>query len=64
MPMPASYLPYLPDQDFLLPHSMREWLPEGHLAYFINDTVDSLDLRRFTRAMPRAARATSRFTRP
>lgn len=30
--MPASYLPYLPDQDMLLPHSMREWLPEGHLA--------------------------------
>ena len=45
--MAASYLPYLPDQDFLLPHSMREWLPEGHLAYFINDTVDSLDLRAF-----------------
>jgi hypothetical protein len=34
--MPASYLPYLPDQDFLLPHSMREWLHEGHLAYFKN----------------------------
>jgi len=31
----------------LLPHSMREWLPEGHLAYFINDTVDSLDLQAF-----------------
>jgi transposase len=45
--MPISYLPYLPDQDFLLPHSMREWLPEGHLAYFINDTVDSLDLQAF-----------------
>jgi transposase len=45
--MPVSYLPYLPDQDFLLPHSMREWLPEGHLAYFINDTVDSLDLQAF-----------------
>lgn len=27
----------LPDQDFLLPHSMREWLPEGHLVYFTND---------------------------
>lgn len=45
--MPTSYLPYLPDQDFLLPHSMREWLPEGHLAYFINDTVDSLNLGAF-----------------
>jgi transposase len=45
--MPISYQPYLPDQDFLLPHSMREWLPEGHLAYYINDTVDSLDLQAF-----------------
>jgi transposase len=45
--MAASYLPYLPDQDFLLPPSMREWLPEGHLAYFIGDTVDSLNLLAF-----------------
>ena len=45
--MAASYLPYLPDQDFLLPPTMREWLPEGHLAYFISDTVDSLDLQAF-----------------
>ena len=45
--MPISYQSYLPDQDFLLPHSMREWLPEGHLAYFINDTVDGLDLQAF-----------------
>jgi hypothetical protein len=30
--MAASYLPYLPDQDFLLPPSMSEWLPDGHLA--------------------------------
>lgn len=45
--MPASYLPYLPDQDFLLPPSMGEWLPEGHLAYFVSDTIDSLDLAAF-----------------
>jgi transposase len=45
--MPASYLPYEPDQDFLLPPSMREWLPEGHLAFFINDTVAALDLKAF-----------------
>ena len=43
----ASYLPYLPDQDFLLPPSMGEWLPDGHLAYFIGDTVDALDLAAF-----------------
>src|SRR5215208_3648905 len=45
--MPASYLPYEPDQDFLLPPSMREWLPDGHLAFFINDTVEALDLSAF-----------------
>ena len=45
--MAASYLPYLPDQDFLLPPSMSEWLPDGHLAYFISDTVDALDLSAF-----------------
>ena len=45
--MPASYLPYQPDQDFLLPPSLGEWLPEGHLAYFISDSVDSLDLSAF-----------------
>ena len=45
--MPASYLPYEPDQDFLLPPSLREWLPEGHLAYFIGDAVDTLDLAAF-----------------
>ena len=45
--MPASYLPYQPDQDFLLPPSIKEWLPEGHLAYFVSDTVDSLDLGAF-----------------
>jgi hypothetical protein len=31
------FRPYLPDQDFLLPPSLREWLPEEHLAYFVSD---------------------------
>ena len=26
---------------------MQDWLPKGHLAYFIGDTVDALDLRAF-----------------
>jgi transposase len=45
--MPASYIPYEPDQDFLLPPSLKEWLPEGHLAYFVSDAIDSLDLSAF-----------------
>ena len=31
--------PYAPDQDLLLAPRLREWLPEGHLAYFIGDVV-------------------------
>lgn len=42
-----SYLPYEPQQQALLPQALQDWLPEGHLAYFISDTVDSLDLQAF-----------------
>ena len=42
--MAKTYRLYLPDQDFLLPPSLRDWLPEGHLAYFVGDLVDALDL--------------------
>jgi hypothetical protein len=30
--MPKAYRPYVPEQDLLLPPSLREWLPEDHLA--------------------------------
>jgi transposase len=39
-----KYKPYDRDQEYLLPPSLREWLPEGHLAYFIIDLVEQLDL--------------------
>ncbi len=42
--MSKPYLPYQPDQILLMPPSMREWLPEGHLAYFVSDVIDGLDL--------------------
>ena len=45
--MSTSYIPYQPDQQYLLPCSLQEWLPQGHLAYFISDTVDSLNLSAF-----------------
>jgi transposase len=45
--MAANYLPYEPDQMLLLPESLQEWLPEGHLAHFISDAVDGLDLGAF-----------------
>jgi transposase len=42
--MTKPFRTYLPEQDLLLPPSLREWLPEDHLAYFVSDVVDQLDL--------------------
>jgi len=39
-----TFRPYEPDQIFLMPASMREWLPGDHLAYFVSDVVEHLDL--------------------
>jgi transposase len=45
--MPTSFLPYEPDQTFLLPPSPSEWLPENHLVYFVSDIIGRLDLQKF-----------------
>src|ERR1700730_3489334 len=41
--MGRTYRDYLPEQDFLLPPSLGDWLPEDHLAYFVSDVVEALD---------------------
>ena len=46
--MSKTYLPYDPDQQLLLPATLQEWLPDDHLAYFISDVVDQLDLSEIT----------------
>jgi transposase len=38
------------DQPFLLPPDLRDWLPQDHLAWFVLDVVDQLDLGPFLRA--------------
>lgn len=45
--MTTSYQPYEPGQRLLLPPALQEWLPKGHLAHFISDTIDALDLKGF-----------------
>ncbi len=35
---------YDPEQRLLLPLDLREWLPEEHLALFVSDVVEQLDL--------------------
>ncbi|MBX3188874.1 MAG: IS1182 family transposase [Labilithrix sp.] len=42
--MSKQYRPWAPEQAFLLPPSPMEWLPEGHLAFFILEVVRELEL--------------------
>src|SRR5712691_3332434 len=42
--MAKTFQPYEPEQSLLFPPSPRDWLPEGHLAYFVMDVVRELDL--------------------
>ena len=46
--MSKTYRPYDPEQQLLLPAVLQEWLPPDHLAYFISDVVDQLDLSAIT----------------
>ena len=47
----------------MFPPSPRDWLPEGHLAFFVADTVAALDLGAFYAPTTGMAAATSRSTR-
>src|SRR5215472_5802949 len=42
--MGKSSRPYYPDEALLLPPNLRDWLPDKHLAYFVSDVIDNLDL--------------------
>jgi transposase len=48
--MAYNFLPSGRDQPFLLPPDLRDWLPPEHLAWFVLDVVDQLDLAPFLRA--------------
>jgi transposase len=45
--MGQNFLSCERDQDYLLPPSVREWLPDGHLAWFVLDVVGRLDVGAF-----------------
>ncbi len=59
--MPTRYRPYQPDQDLLLPQRLQDWLAPDHLAYFISDVVDELDLSAFHRRYEGDGRRKSPF---
>ena len=43
--MSKTFRRYEPDQMLLMPVALQEWLPADHMAYFISDVVDHLDLK-------------------
>ena len=45
--MPQNFLTHDRDQPLLLPPDLRDWLPEDHLAWFVIETVEELDLEPF-----------------
>jgi len=46
--MSKTYRPWNPNQQWLLPPSVQDWLPENDLVYFILDTVNELDISAIT----------------
>jgi transposase len=42
--MEKRYKTYEPEQSLLFPPNIKDWLPEDHLANFVSDVVDELDL--------------------
>jgi transposase len=42
--MNYNFRSYNPKQPYLLPPSLDDWLPQDHLARFISETVDQMDL--------------------
>jgi len=45
----ANFIPYTQNQLMLLPPDIREFIPEGHIVYLIDEIVESLDLSSFYR---------------
>jgi transposase len=54
--MEKTYRPYEPDQLFLLPPALQDWLPADHLVFFLSDVVEALDLAAITAGYEQEAR--------
>jgi transposase len=59
--MPRNFIECDRDQELLLPPSMREWLPEDHLAWFVTDAVEEMDLSAFYSAYREDGRGRAAF---
>jgi transposase len=45
--VPQNFIECDREQAFLMPPSLREWLPEDHLAWFVIEAVEEMDLDEF-----------------
>ncbi|MGZ6637502.1 MAG: IS1182 family transposase, partial [Solirubrobacteraceae bacterium] len=45
--MPQNFIDCVREQAFLMPPSLRDWLPADHLAWFVIESVERLDLAAF-----------------
>ena len=45
--MPQNFIACDREQELLLPPSLKEWLPEDHLAWFVLATIEEMDLSGF-----------------
>lgn len=43
--MSKTYQPFEPDQMFLMPPSVQDWLPKDHLVFFVRDVLEQVDLQ-------------------
>ncbi len=59
--MPSNYRAYQPEQSYLLAPSPSDWLPENHLAFFISDVVNEMDLSGFDSREESDARGNQAF---
>ena len=59
--MSQNFLPCERDQQYLMPASLRDWLPEDHLAWFILDAVAQMDLSAFYAAYRRDGRGRAAY---
>jgi hypothetical protein len=60
--MACNFIARERDQLYLLPPSVADWLPEDHLAFFILDAVEEMDLSPFYGVYRHDGRGAQRIT--
>ena len=59
--MAKGYVPVDRDQQFLVPPDMREWLPKGHLVWWLLEVVERMDTKALHRQRRRGAQGRSGY---